>query len=193
MSCIIFLKGIKIDDYRNIEDQFNDMLLQDVLISDYKVETNVKYDTIYPIFESMELWPKSNNIRCWNCDFTFTSIPIFVPMSIKPNGDIWNISVLGNFCSFNCTCRYIIDFLHEDLLNNLIKLYYIFYNKKVYKIEPTQRRYIMIKYGGYMSDEQYISQIKRLSLKIQQEDNIKKTYIQKYDFCHDSSSSDDES
>ena len=39
-----------------------------------------KYDTIQPMFESIETWPKSNNIRCWTCDFTFTNIPVFVPI-----------------------------------------------------------------------------------------------------------------
>ena len=174
MSCIVFLKDIKIDDYRDIEDEFNDRLLQDLTINEsYKVETAIKYDLIPPIFESIEKWPKANNIRCWSCDFTFTSIPVFIPLAMKQNEDIWNISVLGNFCSFNCACRYIIDFLNKDLLNNLIKLYFLFYNVKVYEIEPSPNRLLMEKYGGYMSEEEFLCQIKKLSLKIEQGDNIK--------------------
>ena len=151
MSCIIFLKDIQIDDYRDIEDEFNDRLLQNLEDQDnYKIDS-LKYDIIPPIFTSIEEWPKTNNIRCWVCDFTSKSIPVFIPLTMKQTENSWNISVLGNFCSFNCACRYIIDYLDKELLNNLIKLYYLFYKVKIYKIEPTPNRQIMEKYGGIIS------------------------------------------
>ena len=192
MSCIVFLKNIKIDDYRDIEDEFNDRLLQDITNTEsYKTESSSKYDIISPIFESIEKWPKTNNIRCWTCDFTFTSIPVFVPLSIKQNESKWCISVLGNFCTFNCACRYIIDYLHRDLLNNLIKLYDLFYNVKVLKIEPSPNRHIMEKYGGFLTEEQYLSQITKLSRKIGQDENIKKKYVQDFEFVDNISSEEE--
>ena len=183
MSCIVFLKDIKIGDYRDIEDEFNDRLLQGISTNDiYKVDTSIKYDIILPIFKSIETWPKVTNIRCWTCDFTFTSIPIFIPISIRRGDDEWNISVLGNFCTFNCACRHIIDYLNPDLLDSLIKLYYLFYNVKINKIEPTPQRQIMEKYGGYMSEEVFLSLIKKLSLRNEEGTNLNKQYVQDHDF-----------
>ena len=50
MSCIIFLKDIQIDDYRDIEDEFNDRLLQNLEDQDnYKIDS-LKYDIIPPYF-----------------------------------------------------------------------------------------------------------------------------------------------
>jgi hypothetical protein len=182
-SFIIFLKGILIDDYKNIEDEFNERLLENITQNDLYKNEHIQYDIIPPIFESMEKWPKTTNIRCWTCDFTFVSIPIFIPLSIKQIDDIWIIGVLGNFCSFTCASRHIIDYLDKDLQDNLIKLYEIYYNVKIHKIEPTPRRTLMEKYGGYMTEETFLKTIKRLSLRIEQNDNIKREYIpnKKYD------------
>ena len=191
MSHIVFLKHVKVEDYRNIEDEFNDRLLQCAATNDdCRMDMNVKYDSIPPIFVSMGEWTKSNNIRCWTCDFTFMDIPIFIPLSIKRVDDNWNIPVMGNFCTFNCACRHIIDFLNRELLNNLVKLYDIFYDTKITKIEPSPRRHIMKKYGGYMSEEQFLGQIKKLTVKTDGHDNLLKVYIRDYEF-DDHQSSDD--
>ena len=120
MSCIIFLKGVTNEQYNNIEKVFDDRLLEDIDQQE-TYNTRVLYDSITPIFTSLNTWKKQNNIRCWTCDFTFNTIPIFIPISLKEDNSQWNISVLGNFCSFNCACRHIIDYLNKDLLNNLLK------------------------------------------------------------------------
>ena len=75
---------------------------------------------------------------------------------------------------------YILDYenrCHIDYIDNLIKLYHIFYKKHIKKILPSPRRHIMTKYGGYISDENYLNTIKKISNCIDFEDNIKKEYI----------------
>ena len=186
-SEIIFLKGIAIDDFRDIEDEFTDRLLENIQTQDNYKDASMSYDLIRPIFESINTWTKTVNIRCWTCDFTFNVMPIFIPLTIKEIDENWCISVLGNFCTFNCACRYILDYLNNDLLENLLKLYEIFYNKKIYKIEPSLRRHVMKKYGGYMSEESYITTIKKISLKNCQADNIKREYVHDQEYTSDSS------
>ena len=174
---IIFLKGVHIDDYKDIADQFNARLMENVSedISKYN-ECKIKYDSISPNFTSMSTWNKSTNLLCWNCGFSFTSIPVFIPTHIRHyDSNEWNITVYGNFCSFSCAARHVMDYMDNDLLDNLIKLYEIFYKKQILTINPSPRKYIMLKYGGYMTEETFLNQIKQLSL-----DNTSNSVIKKY-------------
>uniref|UniRef100_A0A6C0LM21 MYM-type domain-containing protein n=1 Tax=viral metagenome TaxID=1070528 RepID=A0A6C0LM21_9ZZZZ len=180
-SFIIFLRGVNTEDYKNIEDEFNERLLESVSTQDPYRTDKVKYDIIPPIFTSLNKWTKNTNIFCWNCDFTFNTLPVFIPLSIKyVDNDKYNISVYGNFCSFPCAARHIVEHMDSDLLDNLIKLYEIFHNKQISKINPSPRRHIMLKYGGYITDEQYLNSIKKLLIDVQSNDNIKREYTQKF-------------
>ena len=175
---IIFLKGISLDDYKNIEDEFNERLLENVSQVDPYHTDKVCYDNIEPIFTSIKKWKPRCNLHCWNCNFTFSTTPVFIPLSIRTSDkDDWNISVHGNFCSFPCAARHITDFLSPDLQDNLSKLYDIFYGKRVLKIPVAPRRHVMTKYGGYLSDEEYLTNIKRLTLNITDSNIIQKEYI----------------
>lgn len=175
---IIFLKGITLETYKNIEDEFNDKLLENIPHTDSYVADKIIYDNIDPIFTSMDNWKRGSNIHCWTCDFTFSTISVFIPLNIKyADDEKWNISVYGNFCSFPCAMRHIIDYMNPELQNNLLELYNIFYDVKIYKIPPTPRRYNMCKYGGYMSEEMYLSNISKLSSSIDMGSNIQKEYI----------------
>ena len=175
---IIFLKGIVPEDYKNIEDKFNERLMENVSETDPYTMDKVRYNTISPIFTSVNSWKKTTNLHCWTCDFTFTTVPIFIPLNIKSvNNTEWNISVYGNFCSFSCAARQIIDFMSPDLHDNLLKLYEIFYNTKIHNISPTPRRHNMCKYGGYMSEESYLSNIKKLSINMIDNNDIQKEYL----------------
>ena len=177
VSCIIFLKGVSIDDYKNIEDEFNERLLENIsTIDPYKTDL-IKYSSIPPIFNSIDTWAKCTNLHCWNCDFTFNNFPIFIPTTIRRCENKWVIQTYGNFCSFSCACRYGIDHMTEDVQFNLTKLYNIIYNVYINKLSPSPRRHLMMKYGGYMSDEIYLTTIKKLNQSLNSPENIiRETY-----------------
>ena len=59
---------------------------------------------------------------------------------------------------------------------------------KISKIEPSPRRHIMEKYGGYMSEECYINYIKKLSNI--DNGNITKEYIENHNYDEKSEESE---
>jgi len=161
-ACIILLKGVNCKDYKEVEDQFDQQLLESGLFTE-TTSTENNYETIPSIFTSIADWPTTSNLHCWTCECTFTSRPVFIPKHIKniSNGD-WDIATHGMFCSFSCAARYINDFMNESFYTNLYKLYDIFNNKKVSYIYPSPSRYCMKKYGGHLSEGEFIEEIQKL-------------------------------
>lgn len=159
---IIFLKGVNPQEYMAIEDEFDAKILENIQQTIPTIEsTNTyMYNKIHDVFTTCETWPKKTNLKCWHCDFTFESTPVFIPSYISNSQ--WG--VLGNFCSFNCAMAYIKDY-HRDnnsYTKNLLELYYKFHGTRIYFIKESPSRHIMEKYGGNMTDSQYISFIHNL-------------------------------
>jgi hypothetical protein len=46
--------------------------------------------------------PQKTNLKCWQCDYKFDTLPCYLPNSYKNN----KFYVYGNFCSFNCALKY---------------------------------------------------------------------------------------
>ena len=102
---IIFLKNITENSYKNIEDTFNERLLENLDFTEKYKSDETTYNKIEHIFKNMTSWKKTSNLKCWSCDFTFNSVPVFIPISIRlirDEPEEWNIPVLGNFCCFSC-------------------------------------------------------------------------------------------
>lgn len=167
--CIIFLRGVHKKDYEEVEDQFDKKLLENTILSE-NVQYNKTYDQLPGLFTSLSSWPTSTNINCWTCEFTFSTRPIFIPLQIKKHSDkSWEIHTQGTFCTFSCAARHIIDYLDQSLFANLFNLYYIFNNRTVKYIYASPRRYCIKKYGGYMTENEYAEEIKRLELEIEKD------------------------
>lgn len=165
--CIIFLKGVNRSDYKEVEDQFDQILMENTLQTD-TLEINKTYDILPTIFTSLDNWPKQTNTHCWTCECTFTNRPIFIPLHIKGSSDgMWDMNTHGIFCSFSCATRHIKDFMDSTLFTNLYHLYYIFYKKEVKCIYASPRRYCTKKYGGHMTEAEYIEEIHRLENEIE--------------------------
>ena len=164
--CIIFLRGVNKKDYEEVEDQFDQKLLENTILSE-NVQYNKTYDQLPGLFTSLSSWPTSTNIHCWTCEFTFSSRPIFIPLQIKKHSDkSWEIHTHGTFCTFSCAARHIVDYLDQSFFTNLFNLYYIF-NKDIIKyIYASPRKYCTKKYGGYMTENEYAEEIKKLELEI---------------------------
>jgi hypothetical protein len=138
---ILYLKGITMEDYKSIEDIFEQHLQESV---DSKPELDsIVFNKIPKTFTSINTWPKKTNLKCWTCDFTFDTVPKFVPVYIKERTNNTNnsscqycysnqivdptcadckvlkalpdieIGVLGNMCSFGCVALYINTNYHK--------------------------------------------------------------------------------
>ena len=161
---IIHLHGIKRDDYINVEDVFDERLRECAELTIPEDTLDIVYKTIPHTFTNMDNWITDTNIKCWHCDFTFMSRPVFIPTHMQDDFMI----VHGNFCSFSCASAYIgsTSTVPPGCMNNLLSLYKIFNDIDVLYIQPSPPRYAMKKYGGYMDEDKYLSQITLL------EDNI---------------------
>lgn len=50
-------------------------------------------------------WPTKTDIPCWNCEETFSTIPLTIPISLEPKMMVYKVK--GNLCSIQCGLRYI--------------------------------------------------------------------------------------
>ena len=97
----------------------------------------------------------NNNIsKCWNCIHSITQ-HIGIPLQYDNNV----FHCYGDFCSFGCCSRYIIDNYHNNdlwtkftLLNILYNQYYNTLNKKIH-ISPD--RLLLDIFGGPLSIDEY--------------------------------------
>jgi hypothetical protein len=166
LPCIIFLKGVNKSDYKEVEDQFDQILLESTLQTE-TLPIEPAFDVLPTVFTSLDNWPDHTNLHCWTCECTFTNKPIFIPLHIKGSSNgMWDMNTHGVFCSFSCAARHIKDFMDNTLFTNLFHLYFIFYKKEVKCIYASPRRYCTKKYGGHMIEEEYIEEIRRLENEI---------------------------
>lgn len=169
-SVIIFLKGITTDDFKDVEEQFEEQLLEQQFSDSFDVNTFTEnYDTIPLKFTGINTWVKSTNLKCWNCDFTFNTTPVFIPLHIKKlTKDTLETDVHGNFCSFACAMRNLMDHHHNNLFTNLIRVCNHFNGcNNIKYITPAPRRTVMRKYGGRLSDVEYLDIIRKIELNLQ--------------------------
>lgn len=117
-------------------------------------ESNVP---ILPIFKvNGDLWPSQSPYSCWNCDCQFDNSPIGIPEYIS-NGQFY---CFGNFCTFSCAGRYIMDMDHTtssfDKLSLLNTLYQMTYNLDVTEhLIIANKKEVLYKYGGTQTYSQY--------------------------------------
>lgn len=164
-SFVIFIDGLTLADCNNIDDQFDRQLLERFDTANRVVKNT--YDKIQPIFTTLETWPKSNNILCWNCDGISDSMPVFVPTHVKILSETsLEMSTLGSFCWFNCASAYINSSIpvHKktEYFKNLLYLYKIMTGRTITNILPSDLRYVMHKYGGPKSQIEYYESIQKL-------------------------------
>ena len=131
-SCIIFLKGVNSEDYKEVEDQFDQLLLESGLGAEATVEPENNYDILPSTFTNLNTWPCTTNLHCWTCECTFTSRPVFIPRYIKHISDgSWTMSTYGVSFAHSHAAKHITDFMPHMYFTYLYKLYFIFNNKKV--------------------------------------------------------------
>lgn len=167
---ILILKGVFLNDCKDIEDIFEDELIQTT--NTYSINEDPKiYNKIPSIFTTKELWIKKTNILCWYCNLSFSNMPVFIPLNISKNENGQYMEVYGNFCSFSCAQGFINNYNDYFLKNKwqiqeLLKLLYRkMYNKTIDIIYPSPSKYTLEKYGGSKKEKQFKEEIININLK----------------------------
>lgn len=137
-----------------------DCLAEQALDHESKTDSFQEYDELPTVFHNVWDWKPSTNLRCWHCDLTFESTPIFVPKIIEPKDGGVVMITEGNFCSFHCAvshvnlvCPNVND--NIEAKNKLKYLYSVMNGRTVREIEPMPSRYLMKYYGGHLTAAQY--------------------------------------
>lgn len=111
------------------------------------------YDKIPRKFTSPEVWPKGTNLKCWNCDQTFSGYPRFIPINPEYGpGRTEVYEVLGNFCEWNCAITYIAEKIPLNQQCDLARFVCVvsskFTGRQCEKIQPAPDKVRMQQYCG---------------------------------------------
>lgn len=105
-------------------------------------------------------WPESSPYACWHCGYNFDGPPMGMPTRWDEKTD--QFTLVGNFCTPSCCAGYIrhtqpymrINYSIgglERLLQKSLGISYTF-------IQEPPPRYVLERYGGWMSIEEYRNQ-----------------------------------
>lgn len=131
-----------------------------------KEEYNIKFNT-----------SNSSKSVCWNCCHCINNEVLSQPIKYENNV----FTTVGNFCSYSCISRYIIDSNEssENIFNKLstLNLYYnIKNNTKSKSVTPAPSKLVLKMFGGYMDIEEY---------RLKNEEYLINTYIEPIVKCID--------
>ena len=143
------------------------------LIQENKTDTSldapdigIKFDKIPEYFISPVEWPKSMNIRCWQCHRFFKTTPRTTITHIENAGlEIVRMKTHGVMCSFDHAMQYIDLHFPEKRINwERKKMLSILYTKMTGEPPPTvwphvEPPFAMIQYGGDMTVAEYVKLI----------------------------------
>jgi len=171
---ILFLKGCFLSDCSNIEDQFEERLINESRVTEkYDIE-EIVYDKIPDRYENINLWKKITNIKCWTCDCHFYEVPKFIPLIIHPSTDPskthGGMDVYGNFCNWTCAATEI-ELYFANRKREMYDMLYFLYSdfndgKKIVFIPPARRKIEMLQYGkGNLTINEYKEQNKEIMKK----------------------------
>lgn len=150
-SNILILRGVYIEDFTNIDDLFDNRFSEQA--GKIAQQAPTIFIKLPKKFTGLSSWPKSSNLKCWNCDQFFSDVPKFIPFNPEKGKNNENTSEPhGNFCTFNCADVYIDEKFpgsqNWDLHTSLRLLYEIFTGRRIEKIIPAPSKTLMKQYCG---------------------------------------------
>jgi hypothetical protein len=153
---ILRLTNITLDDCISIDDIADTKILEHAGLNSAPVVEQPAYDKIPEVFTKFNKWPLRTNLKCWNCSFTFSTPPVFIPtyMNSIPGGV--EFGVYGNMCRFGCAQRVLTDSkLGWQAQDNLFSLHAIYTGIRVSHIEPTIPCTRLQQYGGDLTNDEF--------------------------------------
>ena len=109
--------------------------------------------------EDYNIKMNTTNSVCWNCCHCIDNDILSQPIKYENNV----FTTVGNFCSYSCISRYILDSNEssENIFNKLsiLNLYYnINNNTKSKSVKPAPSKLVLKMFGGYMDIDDYRNQ-----------------------------------
>lgn len=147
---ILFLKGVYLDNLKNADDIFDRKFTG----QEAAPASRIIYQSLPEQFTTLEAWPKSTNLKCWECDCTFSTVPVPCAVDMYHNKNGQTVyDVYGNFCTFNCAQKHINEKFKGDATKYdkdrfLRALYKIFTGKKIDHIVSSPDKTRMQQYCG---------------------------------------------
>ena len=102
------------------------------------------------------LWPEQTDIWCWWCCHPFEGTPRFLPTKYDQRRD--RFKVTGNFCSWSCAKRFIIEDTQKFLLPKTIQMFSLLVRKingYFYNIKAAPPRQMLKVFGGPLTIEEF--------------------------------------
>lgn len=179
-------QGVSVDNIRSAEDVMEERLaeLSEELPSfaeEKKGPSEETYDRLPDEYvEALsDSWPKSCNLRCWSCGFTFQGPPCFIPVSMReveaPDPDTGHVHPtvafrrMGVTCTFNCAATCISNRLRGEKERQarelLLHLYHSMHGERPARIVEAPDRTELQAYGGSLSDKEFWEKLHRLDPK----------------------------
>lgn len=114
---------------------------------------------LLPLLDNKGAWPEKSPYACWNCDYHFNGTPWGIPDTQKePIND--KFYGYGNFCSAECTARYLSDRENSMYFWEKYSILCLIY-QRVFNLPPEVKvpiappRETLAKYGGKFSYDSY--------------------------------------
>ena len=140
---------------------FDSNSLDDILITCIKkpkniisVEDNIKPNDITN--DNFEKYESKINNKCWNCSYDIDGEIYSYPTSYFNN--LFRIN--GNFCCYECTCRYIYENYNDKEFWDkyyLLNFYVNIKTNKTTKVKIPLSKLRLTDYGGDLTKEEYIN------------------------------------
>lgn len=141
-----------------INKPVNILILKGVKLEHLNVKTvdipksKKEYTEIPRQFTGVDSWPKSSNLKCWECDLIPDSYPKFIPQyPTYKEGQEPICDVYGHFDDWACAARHIErEFPRNkwDMLSSLCIFEALFSKNKKDKIQPALAKTVMQDYCG---------------------------------------------
>ena len=127
-----------------------------------KVEDSNAHRSLHPMFSRSvsiyhpDTWPERTDVSCWWCCHAFDTEPVPLPVSVSKG----RFSVMGCFCSYNCSLSYSYSMRDQwgSRRERLLRRYYEQRKRcapATADFTPAPPREVLKKFGGMVSIDQY--------------------------------------
>jgi len=97
----------------------------------------------------------NKSCKCWNCNHSIDNISISIPLRYS----VGIFYICGDYCSYNCAARYILDTYNDKNMwdiYSLLNLYYNISNRTIgVKVSPAPSKLLLKDFGGTMDIDEY--------------------------------------
>ena len=176
---LLYLKDTHLSDIVSIEEQHEARLIAAAAVLPPPIvatTATTAHDTeekIATYFRGITTWVRNTNIKCWQCDRNFHTMPKFVPMPCSEPGVY---EVRGNMCSFNCAYSWIL--LHfagierQNAVERLCLLYFMFTGRRISRITQAFAKTEMQQYGGALTEQEFAEKMAAIDPELQRTGDI---------------------